>query len=200
MRPYPASRMGPGGCPAGEPGSHHVRTSRHARRSAADSSSIVPRACTPALVTSTSSRPYTESARSTSPATASSSVTSHAWPSTGRPVWAVSRPAACSQRSADGWPAARRRGSAPGPPALSPARGPPSCPCRPQHLPGLRRGRRPVCGGRAPGFLSHSGMLAEPPARAPLNFPARRVWAAGLLPGAALPVRRVCPGNVVAAG
>ena len=99
MRPYPASRMGPA---AARQASQvpTTLTSRHARRSAADSSSIVPRACTPALVTSTSSRPYTKSARSTSPATAFSSVTSHAWPSTGRPVWAASRPAACSQRSA----------------------------------------------------------------------------------------------------
>jgi hypothetical protein len=96
----PGVAHGPGGCAAGEPGSHHVDLQAYAQIRGGQ---LIdgPRACTPALVTSTSSRPYADSTRSTRPATASSSVTSHAWPSTGRPVWAVSRPAACSQRSAE---------------------------------------------------------------------------------------------------
>ena len=96
----PGLAHGPGGRAAGEPVPTTL-TSRHARRSAADSSSMVPRACTPALVTITSSRPNADSTRSARAATASSSVTSHAWPSAGRPVWAVRSRAACSQRAAE---------------------------------------------------------------------------------------------------
>ena len=62
---------------------------------------MVPRACTPALVTSTSSRPYRDSTRSARPATSSSSVTSHAWPSTGLPVSAARRSAASAHRLAE---------------------------------------------------------------------------------------------------
>ena len=62
MRPYPAARIGP---MAARQASHvpTTLTSRQARSCAVESWSMVPRACTPALVTSTSSRPYRDSTR-----------------------------------------------------------------------------------------------------------------------------------------
>ena len=193
MRPYPASRMGPA---AARQASQvpTTLTSRHARRSATDSSSIVPRACTPALVTSTSSRPYTESARSTSPATASSSVTSHAWPSTGRPVWAVSRPAACSQRSAERLasstadPARARAPAIASPRPAEPPVTTDTCPAR-----GAAAGRSAGEGLRDSSVTqecSQNRLLARRSISRPGGYGLRVSCL-----GAALPVRRVCPGK-----
>src|SRR5664280_3044469 len=74
-------------------------TSRQVRRVATSSSSRVPLAWTLALVTSTSSRPWSVSTRSTRLATECSSVTSQLWPCTIRPVWADNVAAICRQRS-----------------------------------------------------------------------------------------------------